>query len=196
MILSGKEILKEMDNGNIKIEPFNIKQLNPNSYNLRLSNELLIYDIPTKELLHMTKDKAIHSGYIFTEALDMRKNNPTKKIEIPEEGYTLYPGILYLARTVEFTETHNYLPCIEGRSSIGRLGINIHVTAGFGDVGFSGTWTLEISVVQPVRIYPNTEICQIYYQEVKGEVEEYHGRYQNQNDIIASRFYLSDEECK
>lgn len=192
MILSGKEILKERENGNIIIEPFNIKQLNPNSYNLRLANELLVYDIPSK--CDMVKEDGIIAPgpFTFMEPIDMKEKTPTRKIIIPEEGYVLYPGILYLGRTVEFTETHNFLPCLEGRSSIGRLGVNIHITAGFGDCGFAGKWTLELSCVQPVRIYPNIEICQIYYQEIKGEVEEYRGRYQNQNDILSSRFYMGD----
>lgn len=189
MILSGKEILKEIENGNIKIEPFNINQLNPNSYNLKLADELLIYDVPYS--CEMVKhDGMLAPGpYTMMEPIDMLNENRVRRIEIPREGLTLYPGILYLGRTVEFTETHKYLPCLEGRSSVGRLGINIHITAGFGDVGFSGTWTLELSVVQPVTIYPFTEICQIYYQEVKGEIEEYHGKYQNQKDIQSSKMY-------
>ena len=193
MILSGKEILKEIENGNIKIEPFNINQLNPNSYNLKLADELLVYDIPYS--CEMIKcDGMLAPGYHnMMKPIDMFSDNPVRKIEIPREGLTLYPGILYLGRTVEFTETHKFLPCLEGRSSIGRLGINIHATAGFGDVGFQGTWTLELSVTQPVTIYPFTEICQIYYQEVKGEVEEYHGKYQNQKDIQASRMYKEYE---
>jgi len=190
MILSGNEILKERENGNIIIEPFNRSQLNPNSYNLKLSDELLVYSIPHH--CDMVKDD---SGYIapgpITQMypLDMFEKHETERIIIPREGYVLYPGILYLGKTVEYTETHKYLPCLEGRSSIGRLGMTIHVTAGFGDVGFAGNWTLEISCVQPIRIYPFTEVCQIYYQEVKGEIEEYHGRYQGQRDVTASRMF-------
>lgn len=191
MILSGKEILKERENGNIIIEPFNMKQLNPNSYNLRLANELLIYDLPMGVQEYQAPSWQKYHCNVY-KPIDMKAETPTKKITIPEEGYMLLPGLLYLGRTVEFTETHKFLPCIEGRSSIGRLGINVHITAGFGDCSFSGTWTLELSCVQPVIIYPNIEICQIYYQEVKGEVEPYHGRYQNQTDIAASRFYLGD----
>lgn len=193
MILSGKEILKEMDNGNIKITPFNMNQLNPNSYNLKLADELLVYDIPYHCEMVKKNGMLAPGPHTIMEPIDMFCENHTRRIEIPREGLTLYPGILYLGRTVEYTETHKFLPCIEGRSSIGRLGINIHVTAGFGDCGFAGTWTLELSCVQPVTIYPNTEICQIYYQEIKGDVEEYHGKYQNQTDIIASRMYKDYE---
>lgn len=189
MILSGKEILKERENGNIIIDEFDESRLNPNSYNLRLSDELLMYDIPYKCDL-LKQDGLFAPGpHTMMEPLDMLSENIVKKIKIPYEGLIIYPGILYLGKTIEYTETHKFLPCIEGRSSIGRLGINVHATAGFGDVGFGGTWTLEISCVQPVKIYPFIEICQIYYQEVKGEVEEYSGKYQNQMDIQASKLY-------
>lgn len=168
MILSGKEIKKNLDN-NIKIQPFNEKQLNPNSYNLTLHDELLVYE---------------------NDILDMKKENKAKRIKIPNEGIILQPGKLYLGRTVEYTETERFVPMLEGRSSIGRLGLFIHVTAGFGDVGFSGYWTLEIFCVQPIKIYPNVEICQIYYHTIEGDYNKYcSGKYQNNKDIQPSMLY-------
>ncbi len=168
MILTGQEILKKLGS-EIKIEPFDRKLLNPNSYNLRLHNELLVYtNFP----------------------LDMKKANDTKKIIIPESGYELQPGTLYLGRTYEFTETYNFVPMLEGRSSIGRLGMYVHVTAGFGDVGFCGFWTLEISVIHPLKIYPFVPICQIFYHLPQGEIWEYtSGKYQNNRDIQPSFLY-------
>ena len=133
MILSGLEIEKNLGK-NIIIEPFNRNQLNSNSYNVKLHNKLLIY----KENL-----------------LDMKKPNETKEIIISEEGFKLEPNQLYLGRTLEYTSTKKFVPMIEGRSSIGRLVIFIHITAGFGDVGFSGYWTLEIFCIKPIIIYPN-----------------------------------------
>ena len=172
MILSGKEIEKRMGK-EIIVEPYNKEQLNPNSYNMRLHNELLIYD---------------------EDVLDMKKPNKTKKIIIPEEGLLLEPGKLYLGRTVEYTKTEKYAPMLEGRSSIGRLGLFVHITAGFGDVGFSGYWTLEIFCVQPVRIYPGVEICQIYYHEIEGDYDEYNsGKYQNNEGIQESLLYREFE---
>jgi dCTP deaminase len=168
MILTGDEILKEMHAGNISIEPYDSARLNPNSYNLCLH--------PT---LHMLAD----------DVLDMKKKCGTKEIIIPESGFRLEPGHLYLGRTVEFTKSLKHVPLLEGRSSIGRLGISIHATAGFGDVGFCGFWTLEISVVQPVIIYPLIEICQIYYTEVKGKLMEYKGKYQNNQGIQVSQIF-------
>ncbi|MCL1925442.1 MAG: dCTP deaminase [Defluviitaleaceae bacterium] len=168
MILSGKEILKNIGK-DIIIEPFNEKRLNPNSYNLRLHDELLIYE---------------------DAVLDMKNRPKTKSIKIPKEGYTLETGKLYLARTIEKTVTNNFVPMLEGRSSIGRLGLFIHVTAGFGDVGFDGYWTLEMLCVQPIKIYPNIEIGQIYYHTIQGEYEPYSfGKYQKNDGIQPSMLY-------
>ena len=102
----------------------------------------------------------------------MKKPNEVEEIIIPETGYQLKPNELYLGRTLEYTNTKKYVPMIEGRSSIGRLGIFIHITAGFGDVGFAGYWTLEIFCIKPIIIYPNVEIAQLYYHTIDGECEE------------------------
>ncbi len=168
MILSGLEIEKNLGK-NIIIEPFSRSQLNSNSYNVRLHNKLLVY-----------KEKT----------LDMKKPNETKEIIISENGFKLEPNELYLGRTLEYTTTKNFVPMIEGRSSIGRLGIFIHITAGFGDVGFSGYWTLEIFCIKPIMIYPNVEIAQLYYHTIDGEYEEYSsGKYQNNTDVQPSMLY-------
>ena len=88
---------------------------------------------------------------------------------------------------------------LEGRSSVGRLGIFIHATAGFGDVGFDGYWTLELSCVQPVRIYPGVEICQIYYHTIDGEYVPYRsGKYQGNTGVQPSMLwkdFREDERC-
>ncbi|NLX76999.1 MAG: dCTP deaminase [Clostridiaceae bacterium] len=173
MILSGLEIKKHIGR-EIIIEPFDEKCLNPNSYNLRLHNELLVYE---------------------ENVLDMKKPNKTRRIIIPEDGLILEPGILYLGRTLEYTKTEGYVPMLEGRSSVGRLGLFIHVTAGFGDVGFSGYWTLEIHCIQPIRIYPGVEICQIYYHTIEGDYEKlYKGKYQNNAGIQPSMMYRDFEK--
>ena len=155
------------------IEPFEKNQLNPNSYNLKLHNELLIYT---------------------DDVLDMKKENKFEKIVIPEEGLVLAPNRLYLGRTVEYTRTLNAVPMLEGRSSIGRLGLFVHVTAGFGDVGFSGYWTLEIFCIQPIRIYPHIEICQLYFHTIEGDYDPYSsGKYQNNKGIQPSYLYKDFE---
>ena len=173
MILSGREIARHMGR-EIVIEPFDPKRLNPNSYNLSLHNELLAYTSPV---------------------LDMKAQSPVEKLLIPPEGLVLEPNRLYLGRTNEFTKTDCFVPMLEGRSSVGRLGLFIHVTAGFGDVGFSGYWTLEIFCVQPIRIYPDVEICQIYYHDIKGDYDLYQsGKYQNNTGIQPSLLYRDFEK--
>jgi len=116
-------------------------------------------------------------------------------LTIPDEGLLLEPGKLYLGRTNEFTRTENLVPMLEGRSSIGRLGLYVHVTAGFGDVGFAGFWTLEMHCVHPIRVYANVEICQIFYHDILGKVVRYEsGKYQHNRGVQSSRLYMDFQE--
>lgn len=174
MILSGSEIKRQM-NKKIFIEPFDESRINPNSYNLSLADELLVYENNT---------------------LDMKLENPVKRIVIPQEGILLEPNRLYLGRTAEFTRTEDYVPMLEGRSSTGRLGLFIHVTAGFGDMGFAGYWTLEIFCIQPIRIYAGAQVCQIYYHTVEGDLSVTYngGKYQNNSGIQPSMMYKDFEQ--
>lgn len=175
MILSGKEIERQVQLKKISIRPFNSNQVNPNSYNLRLSNELYCYE---------------------SETLDAKKEERIVQLDFNEEGIVLQPSKLYLARTIERTFTRDFVPMLEGRSSIGRLGIFIHVTAGFGDVGFNGYWTLELHCVQPVRIYPYMEVCQIYYHTIQGKKELYkaNAKYNNNTGVQPSFIYREFNE--
>jgi dCTP deaminase len=173
MLLSGEEIKKHLG-GQIVLEPYEPSQLNPNSYNLRLSDELLVYTEPE---------------------LDMKRENPARRLTIPPEGLLLETNRLYLGRTVEYTKTDGFVPMLEGRSSIGRLGLYVHVTAGFGDVGFAGYWTLEMHCIHPIRIYAGVEICQIYYHALQGGYVPYaSGKYQNNKGIQPSLLYREFEE--
>lgn len=166
MILTGDAIFQAWGNGDIDIVPFDEKRLNPNSYNLTLDKKLIVYN---------------------EHVLDMKKQNKYVEVEIPEEGYVLEPGQLYLGSTVERTKSTKYVPMIEGRSSVGRLGLFVHVTAGFGDIGFDGCWTLELSCVEPIRIYSGVEICQIYFHMPYGYCDrKYDGKYQNNNGVQPS----------
>ena len=168
MILSGKEIERNLG-GNIVIDPYRPAQLNPNSYNLRLHEDLRVYD---------------------TDPLDMKNENTSHGIRIPDDGLLLETHRLYLGRTIEYTATDGFVPMLEGRSSIGRLGLFVHVTAGFGDVGFKGFWTLEIFCVQPIRIYAGVEICQIFYHTIEGDYVSYSGgKYQNNTGIQHSLLF-------
>jgi len=149
MILSDSRILEEIEKGTIVIEPYDRKNLGSNSYDVHLGKYLAMYN---------------------DAMLDARKHNTISHFEIPEEGYVLLPGNLYLGVTDEYTETHAHVPFLEGKSSTGRLGIDIHATAGKGDVGFCNAWTLEISCVMPVRIYAGMPIGQLIYFPAEGEV--------------------------
>lgn len=172
-MLTGFQIRDMVASGQIVINDFDEKRLNPNSYNLRLHNKLVVYEDHLLDIKTITQAKK-------------------QEIIIPAEGFILEPDRLYLARTMEHTESHNHIPKIEGRSSLARMGLFIHITAGFGDIGFCGTWTLELHCVQPIRIYPFIEICQISYFEPVGFIgtNKYQGNYQNQKEIQSSKFEI------
>ena len=158
MILSDTEILKSIEKGEIVIDPFDRSNLGTNSYDVHLGKFL---------------------GTYKNRVLDAKKHNEIEIFEIPPEGFMLERGTLYLGVTQEYTETHNSVPFLEGKSSVGRLGIDIHATAGKGDVGFCNTWTLEISCTQPVRIYEGMPIGQLIYFKVDGDIERYYNKKEN-----------------
>ncbi|MBO9594168.1 MAG: dCTP deaminase [Niabella sp.] len=158
MILSDLRILEEMEKGTILIKPYDRGCLGSNSYDVHLGAWLATYK---------------------NHQLDARQHNEIAYFEIPDEGFVLYPHIFYLGVTLEYTEAHAHVPFLEGKSSTGRLGIDIHATAGKGDVGFCGHWTLEISVKQPVKIYKGMPIGQLIYFPVEGEIEVKYNQKQN-----------------
>ena len=197
-MLTANKIDKEVRRGNIIIEPYTTDQLNPNSYNLKLYPELKTYKVykpavrydERKMIVDVNLERPDYKPY-----LDVKENNDYETIEIPEDGYVLQPGVLYIGRTEEFTSTDKYIPMINGRSSLGRLGISVHICAGFGDVGFSGTWTLEITAVEPVKIYPHLEIAQVCWFTAVGNPKEYlyRGRYFGQEDATTSRSFMNKQ---
>lgn len=148
MILTDQQILESIEKGEITVSPFRREGLGSNSYDVHLGRTLATY-----------KNKT----------LDSKIHNEIQSFEIPEEGFVLQPNELYLGVTEEYTETLKHVPFLEGKSSVGRLGIDIHATAGKGDIGFCNYWTLEISVKQAVRIYAGMPIGQLIYFQVAGE---------------------------
>ncbi len=147
--------MEEMEKGSIVIEPFDQSFLGTNSYDVHLGKYLATYE---------------------NRVLDARQHNKIQVFEIPEEGFVLQNDTLYLGVTQEYTETHDHVPFLEGKSSVGRLGIDIHATAGKGDIGFCNSWTLEISVKQPVRVYKGMPIGQLIYFKSEGEVRRYYNK--------------------
>lgn len=196
-MLTGPEIARRVAAGELVIEPYDPGNANPNSYNLRLGDRLLVYkkNLP----LHLYNDvlyRARQAGYTMPvspptvlEPLDMAAEEETEELSIPAGGLVLWPGVLYLGHTLEYTESPGVAPKIDGRSGVGRLGKMIHVTAGFGDDDFKGDWTLEIVVVHPLRVYPGVPVCQIAYATLEGERAPYAGGYQGQRGPKASRLW-------
>lgn len=171
----------------IAIDPFIRENVGPNSVDVRLGDRLLMYDM----------SMAPRCPVYGTPYLDTRAENPTSAILLDDAGWILQPGILYLGHTIERTRTSGLVPWLDGRSSVGRLGLFVHVTAGRGDDGFGeiapdgwASWTLELTCIHPVKVYPGMKIAQITYFELIGERRPYRGRYSRQSDFpIASRIH-------
>lgn len=191
-MLTGMEILKRVKEGTIQISDFSEARLNPNSYNLRLGNTFMIYSLDQYKTYQTMEDFTQYDSTSWY--LDSKQPNNVIQFRADEKGIILFPNKLYLASTMEKTWAKDLIPCISGRSSYARLGIEIHKTAGFGDVGYASTWTLEIEVTHPVRVYPEQEICQIYFEEPTGDTTmTYTGKYQDFSGVAASKSYLDFE---
>ncbi len=173
MILTGPKIESEVKNGNIIITPFNQDQINPNSYDFRIGSKLLVY-----------KDKI----------LDTRNDNETIEIDIPSEGYVLQPDKLYLGHTIEIVGSNKFVPIVRGKSSTGRVGLFIHITADLIDIGYIGQYTLMLHAVQPVRIYPNMRIGQVTFWKTLGKIVLYDGKYQKGNGPQSSQVFKDFEK--
>jgi len=168
MILTGPQIIESTARRRIVISPFELDQVNPNSYNVRLGSTLLTYD---------------------TEIIDAYRPNPTRTIIMDGDGFVLRPGELYLGHTVEEVGSDYYVPLLFGRSSVGRLGLFVEITAPIGDIGFHGQWTLMLSPVRPLRVYPGMKIGQIMFFESCGDIELYSGKYQSASGPQESRYW-------
>ena len=152
MILTGSEIEKEVKKSNITIIPFNKNQVNPNSYNYRVDNEIIDFS-----------------------------DNKTKKIKIPKTGFVLKPHQIYLANTYEILGSEKYAMSLIGRSSLGRLGLFLQVSANLGHTGSKHSWTLELVSAKPLRIYPYMIIGQISFWDNKGKILHYRKSYSKYN---------------
>jgi len=215
MILTGPEIRRQIFIGKhpetwggkaqpmdwIDIDPYDESLVGPNSIDLRLHEDLKVYpDGVNRHSILEERLNKIHpvQGYNdlggpidYQYVIDMKsEDHGCYDLNIPEEGRVLWPGVLYLGRTIEAIGSNSFVPIVEGRSSVGRLGMHVHVTAGFCDLGFRGTITLEIYVIHPIRVYPNIPICQAYFLKPQGVIELYNGRYSGQVDPTPSRFAL------
>lgn len=168
MILTGSEIEKNVKKNKITISPFNVECVNPNSYNLELGDYLLVYE---------------------NDVLDGKQEQKTKKIKIPSNGLVLEPNKIYLGYTREIVGSNYFVPTITGRSSSGRLGLFVQITADLVDIGFKGNLTFQLHAVQPLKIYSGMKIGQILFWKPKGKIKLYNGKYQNSKGPNASKIY-------
>ncbi len=169
MILTGSEIHKQVKLGRIKIAPFSENLINPNSYNYRLGK--IIYEVESV-------------------ILDPKTETRVKKHIITKKGFILRPGKLYLAHTVETIGSDYYVTSLIGRSSVGRLGLFLQITADLGHIGAKHCWTLELKVVQPLRVYPYMKIGQVSFWTPKGSKQKkYIGRYSKYSQPHTSQIH-------
>ena len=173
MILTGKEIEKEVNARKITIDPFKTSHLTTNSYDLTLGDILLKY-----------KEKI----------LDPKKNNKYKEITIPKKGFVLRKGSFHLGCSREKIGSDAYVPIIHARSGIARLGLFIHVTADLIDIGSHGVITFQLFATLPVKIYPGMELAQVSFWQPKGEIVLYSGKYQDSVGPKTSLSYLGNNK--
>lgn len=168
MILTGPEIAKQVRSGRIVIEPFTDTQLNPNSYDFRLLDHLLVYT--------------------QTE-LDSAAHNPHERVAIAETGLVLIPDRVYLGATQEVMGSEHFVPVIRGKSSLARLGLFINITADLIDLGSINRWTLQLHAIQPLKVYPRMLIGQVTFWVPDGQRVLYDGKYQGSMGPRASESY-------
>lgn len=174
-MLNSSDIKEELKRGNISVD-FGEDNVGKNYIDVTLGDSLKTYT---------------------NDILECDKQNLTEEIIISVEGYNLQPGKLYLGRINEYTKTYNFVPLLSGLPELAAGGMEIHVTAGFGDNGFEGTWTLEIWCTNKTRVYPGMKIGRLYYVPLIGDNNiEYRGKYFRQVDTTESRLNTEykDEE--
>ncbi len=172
MILSGPAIHAAHLAGDIRISPFNTAQVNPASYDLTLGDELCVYARPGVD---RSREHGIYSrSELLPEppfVLDACKENASYRARLDRKGFVIGQQRVVLLHTAETVFARKHAWVVDGKSSLGRLGLAIHVTAGYGDPGFDGQVTLEVVALgEPVRIYPGMRIAQVRFMPV---VDEY-----------------------
>jgi len=180
MILTGKAIEEAVRRGEIEIDPFDASNLNPNSYDLHLGTGVCVYE----KLVWMNPNTSRTDGSqirAISEEVSVKDDLKTLYFEMdPDKGWLLKPGIGYLMHTAERIHTDTLVSIIDGKSSIGRLFVSVHQTAGYGDTGFNGQYTLEMTTIHPIRIFPGMKIAQVRFHMVAGDITLYSGKYQKE----------------
>lgn len=184
MVLSDRNIKLEMSKGRIVVDPCQIDDIQPSSIDLHLASDFAVF---------------YNSRYPYIDPLE-EQPDLTEKVEASKSSpFVLHPGEFVLGSTVEYIELPNDIVArLEGKSSLGRLGLMIHSTAGYVDPGWKGRLTLELSNVAnlPILLTPGMKIGQISFTSMTSEVDRPYGhfelgsRYQNQSGTTPSRSYL------
>lgn len=179
--LTGPEIIRQVAEGNILIDPFEEDNVNPTSIDLTLGSQVGVYRaftwvVPDEQGRRMRPRVTPGEGY------DTRNPGPAAKVDtfdIDDQGWWVMPGVCYLMHTAETIRTDLFNPIVDGKSSFGRLFFKIHFTAGWGEPGFDGQFTLEVMSQFPVKVYPGQRVCQLRFQTLEGEILSYQetGRY-------------------
>lgn len=176
-ILTASAITKEIERGRIKIDQFDPACLGANSYDIHIGDTYGMYEIHRFAI--DPQDQSTFRLNTFT---------------FPKEGEVFYPGKLYLVSTKEKVGSNYFEPILTGRSSSGRLGISVHREAGFGDIGFYGNWTFQITVAYPTIIRAGMRLGQVYFISPCGEVDKlYSGKYKDSEGIQGSKMYKDVE---
>ncbi len=182
-VLSDRDIRTALETGRIRIDPYDPACLQPSSVDLHLDRHFRVFR---------------NNRYAF---IDVRQPQPdlTELLTIADdEPFILHPGEFVLGQTVEWVELSDDLVArLEGKSSLGRLGLLIHSTAGYVDPGWKGTLTLELSNVAnlPITLYCGMKIGQVSFERMSSPVERPYGspalgsKYQGQSSPTASEFY-------
>lgn len=191
MILSDKDIKEMLENGEIKISPMPdlAVALGPMSIDLRLGHQFMVYKRTEQPYIDVKEPATFEN---LTSLLNKQNHEP----------FTIHPGEFVLATTLESVEIPNNLAGrLEGRSSLGRLGIVIHSTAGKFDPGWKGNLVLEISNIGlvPVRVYPEMRVCQLLFEQLSSETTQPYtqrakSKYRYQNSPIGSKITTDTNE--
>jgi dCTP deaminase len=157
--LTGAAIREQIDLGNIVIDPFVHENVTETGVDLRLGTQVAQY---TPDVVLDPKKPGTFEGWVATMS--------------EEHGFRIEPGKFYLMHTMERVMAKNFDPIVNGKSSVGRCSVQVHMTAGFGEPGFDGQYTLEVTTQIPMIVYPGMLFCQIRFDTLEGKVSDYKKR--------------------
>lgn len=165
MILTGSEIIRNIRKGQLQIEPFNIENINPNSYTYSICDEMHIINASLEE-----------KGLVYSKEI----------VSLIDGKWLLKKGCLYLTTTLERIGSKHFVVSLIGRSSIGRFGLFVQISANLGHQGSFHRWTLELRPSIDIYIYPYQPLGQVSFWCVQGTSQPYSGVYGNSDEPLMS----------